>query len=195
MPPLYPNLVTLTRDVDVLERVAELDSGLPPGWGVKDSFKDLELGDQGFSVAFEALWYCRAPGENPTNGTATRISVENVTTQSELNRWEAAWGEQTEVFKPSLLSNDDVELVYVEQDGNLIGGLAANRSGRALGISNAFGQPDGILACIESVGAKHPDKALVGYGSEAELAALSMIGFRGIGELQIWLRNQSSRGR
>jgi hypothetical protein len=189
MPPLYPNIVTLHSDVEIYDQIGDIDPQLPTGWGIKDSFKELQLDDKGFAVAFEAFWYCRAPRELKPNEIGANTRVENVSSQSELERWENAWGEKPGIFKSLLLADDDVELVYVEKDGRFVSGLVANQSGKVVGISNAFGQPEGILACIDSVGDKHPTKGIVGYGGKAELAALSKVGFREIGELQIWLRD------
>jgi hypothetical protein len=55
-PPLYPNLITL-RDAGtaLVAHVRALDGrGLPAGWGVKDSFRSLDLGPLGFDLLFEA---------------------------------------------------------------------------------------------------------------------------------------------
>ena len=189
MPPLYPNIVTLIRGAEIFDQIADIDSQLPAGWGIKDSFKELQLGSRGFAIGFEAYWFCRALPEQRTNETGADNQVTNVSSQSELARWEIAWGEETGVFKPRLLEDDDVELLYVEKDGGIVSGLAVNQSGKVAGISNAFGQPDGILACVESIGVRHPTKGIVGYGSKTELTALSKLGFQEVGELQIWLRD------
>jgi hypothetical protein len=100
----------------------------------------------------------------------------------------SAWGEEKEIFNPLLLARDAIELVYVERDGEVVSGLATNQSGDSVGISNAFGQPDDILDCVELVAQRHPMKGIVGYGSEYEVEALLEFGFQEIGDLRIWLR-------
>ena len=54
MPPLYPNIVTLHRGAEINKQIRAIDNRLPKGWGIKDSFKELDLSGHGFHVAFEA---------------------------------------------------------------------------------------------------------------------------------------------
>lgn len=188
MPPLYPNIVTLTSGVDLDEQINAIDSQLPVGWGIKDSYKELNLDGKGFAVAFEAHWYCLKPKRYGLGEKSPSIGVEAVTNQAELKRWATAWGEKSEIFKPPLLLDETVELVYLEKDGRVVSGLATNSSGNSIGISNSFGDPSDILACVASISEKNPMKGIVGYGSKDDVASLSRIGFLAIGDLQIWLR-------
>ena len=189
MPPLYPNIVTLNSGVEIFEQIDHLDSRLPVGWGIKDSFKTLQLAERGFTIAFNAHWYCRPPREHQANKHEESSSVKVVTGEAELESWGNAWGEQTGLFRAPLISGEDVELFYVEEGGRVASGLATNLSGNSVGISNAFGRPNGILACIAEIADKHPARGIVGYGDKTELASLSTIGFQEVGELQIWLKN------
>lgn len=188
MPPLYPNIVTLSRGSDIQKQIGDIDPLLPMGWGIKDSYKEHQLAGLGFKVAFVASWYCRPPTENTRENTGSNERVLSVATNPDLELWANAWGEKAGVFRPALLSNDSVELLYVEKDGQIVSGLATNCSGKSVGISNAFGTPAGILACIWAVVSKHPKKGIVGYGGNDEVTALAIFGFQAIGDLQIWLR-------
>jgi len=66
VPPLYPNLVTLSLgSVDRQPgRVSELRSSLGDrGWAVKDSFSALDRAPEGFETLFDAEWVCLAAGD------------------------------------------------------------------------------------------------------------------------------------
>lgn len=67
-------------------------------------------------------------------------------------------------------------------------GVATNLSGDSVGISNAYGGPDEIIGCVDSVVKRHQTKVIVGYGDNVEVETLSRIGFQVIGDLRVWLR-------
>lgn len=191
MPPLYPNIVTLRSDANIDKLITQLDPKLPAGWAIKDSFKNLDLENKGFSAALEACWYCCDSDAVKNDNKRGSAKITNVSNPSELFRWVEAWGEKSEIFRPSLLLDKSVELLYVENNGDIVAGLATNLSGQSVGISNVFGTNEGILQCIHSIGKKHSSKTIVGYGDIAETIFLSKIGFRTIGELQIWIRSEA----
>lgn len=188
MPRFYPNIITLKNDSVIDKEIDSITPVLPSGWGIKDSFAVLNLGSNGFSVAFEALWYCRVPTNGVIENFKQHHQVQTVKTQLELNRWASAWGDGTDIFNAALLEKQCVELMYVEHHNNIVAGLATNLSGYSVGISNAFGSPNELLSCVASVIEKNPDKGLVGYGDQTEMALLSKIGFRNIGDLRVWER-------
>jgi len=188
MPQFYPNLITLDSGASVDEHISTIDSAAPRGWGIKDSYKELMLNDRGFKPVFEAVWYCRLSNQNHSWPKSNSPATKSVTEKASLERWASAWGEGPEIFKPTLLENHEVDLVYIERDGAITGGLAANLSGKSVGISNTFGEPTDILDCIHSIAKAHPDRGMVGYGDEAEMAMLAKVGFQELGELRVWLR-------
>ncbi|OED38927.1 hypothetical protein AB833_18025 [Chromatiales bacterium (ex Bugula neritina AB1)] len=186
MPPFYPNIITLSKDAQIDKLIKTIDSRLAPGWGIKDSFGNLDLSGKGFSLAFDANWYCRIP--SPITNLKSSLAVNAVKTQSDLDRWVKAWGEEQRIFTSPLLQNTAVELILAEHNGRVVSGLATNQSGKSVGISNVFGLPNGILDCVADVARRHPEKVLVGYGDKEEIEILSTIGFREIGNLRVWLR-------
>lgn len=109
MPPLYPNIVTVKSSAQIDDHI---DTHLPSGWGIKDSYSTLELEEKGFAIAFEAQWYCRLPNQHLTVVKNSGFQLKTVRTLSELNRWVAAWGEADGVFNYSLLENNSIELVF-----------------------------------------------------------------------------------
>ncbi len=196
MPRFYPNLITLQRGHDVHARVRAVDQHLDSslGWGIKDSFKELALAEQGFVAAFDAQWYCRAPdSSSPTEWAIRRLTgyeLETVSDPAAFGQWVEGWGEGAGIFEPQLLDNDAVELRLQKQGGQIVAGFAANRSGDVVGVSNTFGRPDAILAGIVAVIAENPGAGVVGYGSDAQVAALQEVGFRPVGGLRIWTRRE-----
>ncbi|MFK7853015.1 MAG: hypothetical protein AB8B79_02835 [Granulosicoccus sp.] len=189
MPPLYPNIVTLRSGAVIDKLIDTINPHLPSGWGIKDSYCELELEVKGFSLAFEAQWYCRLPNQHVTEEKSPNFQVKTVRTPSELDRWAAAWGEGGAIFNPSLLVNNSIELVYVERDGEVVSGLATNQSGDSVGITNAFGPHCDIVSCIASLAGRYPMKGIVGYDGKSEVEALCSIGFKSIGGLQVWLHD------
>ncbi|MCZ6890861.1 MAG: hypothetical protein O7H39_20400 [Gammaproteobacteria bacterium] len=191
MPSFYPNLVTLDSSPGHRREVAILDEMLTAGWGVKDSFRALDLGPQGFSVVIEGEWYLKEPGSSWPTSAASYSAVKSVGTPDELDRWVSAWGETPSgerIFVPEILQDQSVEFLFVEQAGEPIAGLVTNKSWSVYGISNAFGDPEGIVSCIESISRKDDERAIVGYGSRFEVEFLSRFGFRSIGGLQVWVK-------
>ncbi len=187
MPPLYPNIITVKSGALVDDHIDTVGPNLRSGWGIKDSYSELELEGHGFALAFEAQWYCRLPNQHLTEMKNPDFQLKTVRTPSELNRWVAAWGEADGIFNFSLIENNAIELVYVERDGEVVSGLATNQSGDSVGISNAFGPLDDVVCCVASVAGRHPTKGIVGYDGRVEVVALSKIGFKEIGHLRVWL--------
>lgn len=190
MPPFYPNIITLKSGSCVDDAIDSISAKLPSGWGIKDSYCELNLENKGFSCAFRSNWYCRLPGNNDVTGHLNpKYQLKKVKSHSELNQWIAAWGESDEVFNTSLLNNKSVEFVYLKHNNEIVSGLAINISGDSVGISNTFGSPDALVHCVALVSEMYPAKGIVGYGDKAEFEILSKIGFQEIGELQVWLHD------
>ncbi len=202
MPPFYPNLVTVTKNADVSYELKAINHQGLHGWGIKDSYKTLDLTGHDFSVAFEAQWYGRPPGQSalidasdkPRTGlrkfTSSESGVQQVMNPTQLVRWVEAWADSAMVFKDTLLSNRSVELLYTTEESETVSGLAMNISGQCVGISNLFGTTDGILRCIEHIVDQYPNRGVVGYGDEDEVARLSAADFVVLGELLVWVRNK-----
>lgn len=191
MPPFYPNLVTLNSTQAQLERIANLAEQLPVGWGVKDSYKILDLQPLNFDLKFEAQWYAREPDAQWPNHPQMNLKVQKVQTETDLAAWVQAWGEtplDTPIFVPQILEDDNVEFLFIAQDQEIIAGMVANRSECALGISNSFGNSQGIVACVRSLAMQYKHLTIVGYGSTEEIAFLRRFGFEAIGELRIWTK-------
>src|SRR5262249_49964520 len=95
VPRFYPNVVTLSGPGEAARQRAQIRAlmaaGLPGSWGVKDSFKALDLTDLGFHVLLEATWLWRAPFPTTPHRTPTPTKWTWVRSPSELAHWETAW--------------------------------------------------------------------------------------------------------
>jgi hypothetical protein len=199
-PPLYPNLVTLSRaEAAQTGRIAELARSLGPhGWGVKDSFKSLDLVTQGFRTLFDGQWLRRPAFDDPHDGV--KVKGSRVGSGAELASWEAAWrdagmgppGDPTaRTFPPVLLDDPDIAFLSVTHGEDLAVGLIANRAAGTIGISNLFfgREPDwhGAARGLVEVSALWPGLPLVTYGSGPELTQLcGTLGFGVTGALRVW---------
>jgi hypothetical protein len=164
-PAYYPNVITLAPGVerDAARRIAELRGALPVGWGVKDSFRSLDLSTAGFTVLFEAEWLYR-----PVSGS-----------DADPGPWQLS--SDTGDLAASLLEHPDVRFVTSGQ-----GSVIANRGGGVIGLSNVTGV--GIdRAGLAFASQLWPGLPLAGYASGAELEALVTLGFEPVGALRVWV--------
>ena len=151
VPPLYSNLTTLAADASSIEVdgvMSQVDSATK---SVKDSFAGLDMPSGQYEVLFDAQWFARAAGAAGPVGEEPARGVRRVDSLQDFERWVHAWGETpvgTDVFVPGLLQDENVRFLMIERGGAVDAGLIANRSGDDIGISNAFGSPDGVEALI-----------------------------------------------
>ncbi|MEV0826601.1 hypothetical protein [Nonomuraea rubra] len=166
-PPFYPDAVTLSPAATAADLLPHLDAG--PGASIKDSFAALDL--PGFDVLFEAQWIYRdAPGRTTTDWRVVRD-------EATLAEWERACG-MKDLFLPPLL--DEATIVHAP---DLSSGAVLTATGRAVGVSNVFGDWAGVLAAAAEL---FPGRPLVGY--ESDPAPALRHGFTTTGPLRVWLR-------
>ncbi|MEV8531966.1 hypothetical protein [Streptomyces sp. NPDC051211] len=189
-PPLYPDAVTLDPRATADALVAGIDTAAP-GCSVKDSFACLDLTGHGFDVLFEAQWIHRPAETPPATAAADALGARawrQVRTAAELTAWEVAWadGESTGLFRPELLSEEDIAFLYAEEQGRIVAGAVANRSAGAVGLSNVFGDRAWSFAPAAAA-TLWPGLPLVGYESGEDLDTAVRHGFAPAGPLRIWL--------
>lgn len=196
MPPYHSNAVTVSRTgVDgQLAVVRDLTDALEGPFTVKDSHSVLDLAPLGFRILFDAEWIRLAPGA-VCAGDAE--GWRRLVTPDDLRRFEDAWrahGSPTTspVFVPALLADESVAVLAAEREGEIVAGVAANRSERAVGLSNFFAagpSPDADFAgAVAALRRSSPGVAVVGYEGGESLARALLEGFRAVGVLRIWLR-------
>lgn len=204
-PPFYPNAVTLggARQAPLhQEHIREsIRVGVPVGWGIKDSFKTLQLNSLGFHILLEAQWiYKSVPVQRRTMDLAG-VQWETVATASVLSEWERAWcGESGRggIFLPALLQNADVAILAARRDGRIVAGCIANRASGCVGMSNIFLPAQGAhelrRECVAKVHEVFAELLIVGYESGSDLEAMLATGFEAIGGLRVWLRGNEAQG-
>ncbi len=198
-PVYYPNLITLSDDEAAMPLIEGLlESDLPGGWGVKDSYASLDLAHRGFSQLFEGTWLWRDPMGDGEKLAPADSPWQRVANPRELVDWESAWsldspteaGSRT--FRDALLNDPEIAFLSFRSAGRIVAGLIANRSGDVVGVSNLFRAPDvsdgAMQAGIALVGELFPTLPLVGYEPISEAALGLSLGFERIQTLRVWLR-------
>lgn len=197
-PPFYPKAVTLggagqmAAHQECIEEL--LQEAGKTGWGIKDSFRTLELDSLGFRVLFEAQWLYKPAAPATTDDNASGVNWQRVTTPSHLDEWEEAWRGEWDggrIFLPSLLRNEDVAILAAWKEGCIIAGGIANRAAECVGISNVFVPEEQSQQlrheCVSAAELTFPNLPLVGYESGSNLEKMQMAGFETIGGLSVWL--------
>ncbi|MGP8296437.1 hypothetical protein ACTPOK_00350 [Streptomyces inhibens] len=191
-PLYYPDAVTLVPGADPAALATRIDT-TTPGASVKDSFADLDLGEAGFQVLFEAQWIHR-PASAPA--TTSDLAWDVAGDPDTLRAWAHAWDDgngNADLFRPELLDEPDTFVLAGQSaGGRVIAGAVASRSDQVVGISNVFaleGGPDAAWPVVlDAVHGLFPTLPVVGYehGSD-DLAAAVRHGFEPVGPLRIWL--------
>jgi hypothetical protein len=187
-PPLYPDAVTLTPEVDVDRLLARIDTSA--GCTVKDSFANLDLRTHGFDVLFEAQWIERLPHADGSSTTAPWRTVRD----DELATWVRSWAgddEPNPVLTPGLLTEPVVVLGRFDED-RVVAGAILDPADGVVGLGNVFG-PEGELPrtwreCATTIDSLELVGLVVGYESGASLEAACGAGFRPLGPLRVWSR-------
>ncbi|BCM93819.1 hypothetical protein IAD21_05710 [Abditibacteriota bacterium] len=197
-PPFYPNMVTLGGASESRihqEYIRELvQVGLPSEWGVKDSFRTLELEPLGFRELFVAGWLYLPTATTVRESTSPEVSWEVITTAAALEEWEKAWSGESGVrnlFVPQLLQCGDVAFLAARRQSQIVAGCIAKRAAECVGLSNLFLPVEEAQelqrGCIANARSTFPGFLLVGYESGADLDAMKELGFETVGELRVWL--------
>ena len=199
VPRFYPDAVTLagadaavaqTRTISAL-----MESSPGKRWAVKDSFRCLDLHDLGFAPLFDARWL-GAPSEASAATASRKPRWRRVEDERGLLEWERSWsgGAQASgprTFKPALLPEPDIRLVFAVDGGAILGGGVLNQGAGAVGISNVFAVDrklhaiwEGLAHCARSAFSGLP---LVAYEDRQErLEAACRAGFSPVGHLRVW---------
>lgn len=178
MPPFYPNLITLEPNAAIDAEVTELEARLDTGRGIEDSFVNPSLDESGFGIGLRGEW-CALQSSPVMASEFLRLKVSIVQIRGELEQWTTVWGAPgSSIFLPRILNLSDAWLLCAWQGDELASGWAASSGGGALGISNAFGNPGGILDCIRYAATQKAGAGLVGYGGVPEVRSLAQPGIR-----------------
>jgi hypothetical protein len=155
---------------------------------VADSFGDLRLGEHGFEPLVDAAWFHRPPTDLPPRPLPQGWSV--VRTAPDLAAWNAAH-DYAGVLLPGVLDQHRFRVLSRRRDGVLTGGAVTHGDSGVVDLSNVWG-PEGDAdlydEVLEAVSALHPGRAVTGYATGEELAAMLARGFTALGPQRVWLR-------
>lgn len=197
VPPVFANLsVTARNHAEAIQReLLALVSRMDGTVGVKDSYRELDLGEFGFEVLFNASWIWR----EPANSTMPP-GWEVVADADQLSCWEKSWkrsGVRTdaEMFPASLLGRPDVHFLGEKDDDNYVTGCVANLSSDCIGLSNVFAAYPSAIKYAEAANAAasiETSKPLVGYESGTDLEYAVSNGFQPVGDLRVLVRGNGA---
>ena len=108
------------------------------GCSVKDSFAELDLATAGFRPLFRAEWLVRDP---PEPGRASERHWSPLTSEEQLQEWEAAWAESPAgagFFRRALLADEAISVLAGRNGDRIVAGAVANRSATVIGLCNVF---------------------------------------------------------
>lgn len=201
-PPLYSNLVTISRDWrpdEIFRRIEErfkIDGW--EDWSVKDSFAALDLTKLNFRRLFDAKWLYLQAEKFESAGTNSMIKYKFIADNVELSKWRIAWDANErlgiEIFDQKLLDNAKLHFVAGYESEAIITGCLVNKTGDVLGISNFFAPDTGTGYRSDLIQFIHESiefAGLVGYERNDIADNLQSLGFEAVGNLTVWLKNQS----
>ncbi|MEP0963987.1 MAG: hypothetical protein ABJL72_19490 [Roseobacter sp.] len=189
-PPYYANVTILdpNHNQAVLSELARITLRSEGALAVKDSFCQLELGQNGFKTVFDASWIWRDPRfvTMPDEWHVIQNSVQ-------LAQWEQAWkenGSPTEgrMFPDTLLDNPRVNFLGTFSEGRYTAGCIANLSNTCIGLSNIFAEMPSVKNfgdAANSVASLDCARAVVGYEAGLTLDFAETHGFEPTGDLRV----------
>ena len=190
-PLYYPDAVTLSAEVSVVDLLARIDS--TAGCSIKDSFSTIDLRPFGFRVLFDAKWIVSS--RQLVHPVGAR-PWERLRQRDDLVEWEAVWqgnGDRRGLFKTELLDDERVTFLASYAHDHVVAGAILNRSVGVVGISTFFpGQGAGREAwheCVSLAEKLNPGVPLVGYGSGVSLDHALELGFATAGPLRVWVHD------
>ncbi|EJK78333.1 hypothetical protein [Rhizobium sp. AP16] len=185
-PPFYPNIIT--REKGVQNEVAELahkvrEANQSRKWGVKDSFGDLTLTEQGFERKLAGHWYGGTVLNSESAGWKT------VTSPAELHLWERAWGASDgTIFPSTLLEDHRTNFWFRGELGAIESGFISFDTGFSLGLSNWFSlksQSFAQMEVLKAAGSASQGLPIVCWSTD-DLSGEEM-GLAELGPLQVWI--------
>ena len=194
-PRFYPRIISRKpgAQASVIEAIDEIrQREAVPGWGIKDSFGDLDLEAFGFKPVVEASWYICPPQAGP----AMPVDAWSlITSESDLLAWETTWNGEEQlaveerVFPPKLLEEEAVEFWQCGLPGTIRAGFIAHRTGGAVGLSNWFSEDKAMeadRAAIDAAAFLFSQQPIV-FWSADDVAGDGVLP---IGRLKVWISTE-----
>jgi hypothetical protein len=202
-PPLYSNLITLSKDWipdDIFRRIDLAYEKEKWGeWSIKDSFGVLDLSNYGFTKLFNAQWIVLEAINFTPRVESQQLHYKILHKEDDLSAWRMAWDSNErlgkEIFNTKLLDDQRVSFIAGYQGEQILSGCFVNKTDDVLGISNFFSpREDGgywsdmISFIFGSIGWRD----IVGFEGNELADKLNSLGFESIGNLTVWLKKRNS---
>ena len=199
-PPLYSNLISLSKDWLPDENFYEIDLNYEKEnwaeWSIKDSFGVLDLRKYGFAKLFDAQWLHLESKNFVSSGVNKNLRYKILDNEDELSKWRFAWDSNERlgrlIFSSELLNNSEVYFVAGYDGEQILSGCLVNKTNDVLGVSNFFAPDESIVyrsGIIEFILSLIEDTNIVGYERNAASGILAL-GFETIGNLTVWLKRR-----
>ncbi|WP_372786769.1 hypothetical protein [Phenylobacterium sp.] len=166
-----------------MEAVAEL-SHLCEGWGVKDSYRTLNLLPLGFRAAIQGRWVHH---NNPSEDDGG-LEWRKVETTPALALWESAWGGEGHrghhrTFRPGVLGDTSIVVFGGYAQDRLVAGGIVNLACETAGLSNVFAsRPE-----LERAVVRHGRSLAEGLPLVSWQDVTEGVDGESLGLLQVWL--------
>ncbi|OUS32702.1 hypothetical protein A9R01_10680 ['Osedax' symbiont bacterium Rs2_46_30_T18] len=202
VPMYYPNLVTIDPwPCAEYDQVIQQLCTVPPqgNWGIKDSFANLDLELQGFFELFSASWFSVSQSSTLTHPSDSSVFV--VKTAEQLQQWERAWSDSQNltstgntIFADKLLQHPGIVFLATLKNDKLINGMIAFSDSGVISISNLFSLQlsnfSAVAPMLERSRQLLGAAPIVGYDDPQQLLKAQDYGFKAIGNLKVWLKNE-----
>lgn len=182
----YLDVITTNKAVTAQEVVEFI--GNREILSIKDSFSNLDMSLLGYKILFEAEWICHAPISVQVSITSDWHTIQ---TEEEVVNWTTAC-ELEGIITADILRHPDVKIfkkgVFNDEKGFIV-----NQGAKVIGISNVFSK-DGNnkeywSEIPQIVSTRFLRLPLVGYEHGGGLKAALKSGWKSIGPLRVWIKN------
>ncbi len=202
VPAFYPNFVSTSAGAAkrsegaLVNTLGELH--LPPGFGIKDSYANLDLSHFGYHRVIEAQWIALEMRKRVFDSTHQDFTTPWVTSPVELEAWLTAARLScfdTNQFFSSAVDSSRVSFLSVKNDGYVIAGAVFTKFSEAIGVSNVFStSPDvPIWSLIIQAGQERFGSAtLVDWESGDALDEARRAGVICLQPLRVWVNSSAS---
>jgi hypothetical protein len=156
--------------------------------GVKDSFARMDLSGEGMDLLFSANWIHRERGRREQRTAPPGWAA--VTTADGLAAW-TSQHDTGDVLLPPLLRRGHFRILAKQIGGRIVAGAVARLGSGVVDVSNVYAVPGHSVDWAEladAIGARFPDRPLVGYERGDALDAALGAGFVSVGALRVWVR-------
>lgn len=201
VPEFYPNFVSVDADVsrrDARLMVAALrEADLPAGFGIKDSFANLDLGRDGFDCAIEGQWLGFDGAIDDSPPVQRDLSISWPRDVTGIDRWLEVAGmtciDPVKLCRQPLASKR-VSFLEVRRNDEIVAGAVLTSFGPAqrpvLGVSNVFAREDDLpvwTLIMTAARRRWRGCVLVGWEADASIESAQAAGFRTLHPMRVWI--------